>query len=197
MLVSPTEIIDPSSGSSLSLFPDVVGLFEVLAECRVPIGIASSSSATEVASRLLRSFGLTPLIRHAEVHAGRKEPHLRAIASKLRVPLNRIIFFDDLPHNIRDAERLGITSVHVQNGMTKSDLRCGLQRLGERRRGSALMSSWLKAVPQASTSGVSAPSTRQAGACLLSDTSSPTTVSNSEIGDSGSASGDVTSGQVV
>ena len=58
-------------------------------------------------------------------------------------PLNRTIFLDDLPHNIKDAERLGCTGVRVPNGLTQADLRCGLRRLGEVGRGSALMSSWL------------------------------------------------------
>ena len=198
VLLSPTEMHDPASDRSLSLFPEVASLFGLLAKVGIPIGIASSSSATEVARRLLRSFGLASKIAHAEVHAGRKEPHLRAIASKLRVPLNRTIFFDDLPHNIRDAERLGCTSVRVNNGLTANDMRCGLQRLGERGRGSALMSSWLRAAPPAPAQPafVGEPSRSPKAAAAeaadpLVDAAAPTPGSSSEAGGSelGSASG--------
>ncbi|KAL1508516.1 hypothetical protein AB1Y20_004616 [Prymnesium parvum] len=143
VLESPTELVDPATGRALRLFPDVPRLFALLSDCRIPIGIASSSPASRVAMRLLQSYGLSRMVAHAEVHAGRKEPHLREIARRLSVPLSKVLFFDDLTHNIRDAERLGCTAVRVSQGMDFEQLRFGLKCFAERKRGSSLMSSWL------------------------------------------------------
>ena len=47
-------------------------------------------------------------VQTAEVHPGSKDVHLRAIAAAIGAPLDKLIFFDDLPHNIRTAESIGV-----------------------------------------------------------------------------------------
>lgn len=84
------------------------------------------------------------MISHAEIYPGRKEPHLRSIAKKMNVALRDMIFFDDLPHNIHDAEKLGCTAVQVPNGMDLDRLQLGLRKLVDKSRGSILLNSWLK-----------------------------------------------------
>lgn len=147
MLSSPTQLLDPSTGDSLRLFPEVCRVFSFLRHHAIPIGIASSSSASDIAHRLLRVYSLAPMVSHAVVRPGRKQPHLRELANKFSVPCHKMLFFDDLTHNIRDAEMLGCTAIHVVGGMTMEELASGLKRFAERRRGSSFMSSWLTSCP--------------------------------------------------
>lgn len=142
VLLSASEAHDPHGNRTLRLYSAVKPVFVALAAACVPIAVASSSPATDTARRLLRLFGLQ--VTAFEVHAGRKEVHLRAISSQLALPLERLLFFDDLPHNIRDASALGCTACLVRGGLSESDVLAGLRRFGERRRGAALMSSWLR-----------------------------------------------------
>lgn len=142
--MTTTECIDPISGLRLALYPDVPRLFQLLSERNIPICIASSSFTSHIAHQLLRKFELAPMIAHAVVRPGRKQPHLRDISRKLSVQLQDVLFFDDLPHNIQDASDLGCTAIRVRGGMNFERLRFGLERIAERRRGSKLMASWLK-----------------------------------------------------
>eukprot|EP00322_Chrysochromulina_rotalis_P015901 CAMPEP_0115880602 /NCGR_PEP_ID=MMETSP0287-20121206/27967_1 /TAXON_ID=412157 /ORGANISM="Chrysochromulina rotalis, Strain UIO044" /LENGTH=213 /DNA_ID=CAMNT_0003336441 /DNA_START=73 /DNA_END=714 /DNA_ORIENTATION=+ len=101
-----------------------------------------ASPAADTAARLLRSFRLG--VAFLQVYPGKKDAHLRAIASHLKRPLDRAIFFDDLPHNIKTAQTLGVGGcVRVQDGLTTSDVAQGLDMLRQRHRGSLLMRSWL------------------------------------------------------
>jgi HAD superfamily hydrolase (TIGR01509 family) len=53
-----------------------------------------------------------------------KTKHFQAIQEATNIPLNKMIFFDDLPENIQYARLLGITSVILtqKNGLTWRDL---------------------------------------------------------------------------
>ncbi|XP_036114157.1 magnesium-dependent phosphatase 1-like isoform X2 [Molossus molossus] len=54
-----------------------------------------------------------------------------AAASRLRqktgVPFSQMIFFDDEKRNIVDVSKLGVTCIHVQNGMSLQTLNQGLE----------------------------------------------------------------------
>lgn len=152
-VVGTGEAIHVASGRALRLFRDVPFILNQLAAAGVPLAVASASPASEVARRLLRAFSL-PEFGAMEIHPGTKDVHLRAVAATLRVPLNRAIFFDDLSHNIRAAERLGVTCIHIQaDGLSKEGLRQALRKLRSNGRGAGLMRAWMSG-----TSKISQPS---------------------------------------
>ena len=144
-IVSSTEAVDPATGRSLHVFPDVHPLFEACQVAKIPVAIASASPARETAARLLQGFGLKTAAQ--EVHPGSKAEHLQSIAAALRVPLTRALFFDDLRHNISAANKLGIGAavlVGQGQGLTEGDVRQGIKMLRERGRGAALMQAWMR-----------------------------------------------------
>ena len=136
------EAVNAATGNTLRLFPDVKRIFSVLIEHDVPIGIASASPATATATRLMRSFGLA--YGHAHIAPGRKDVHLKGIASKLSVDLKKAIFFDDLPHNLKTAQSLGVSCVHVKGGIRIEDVRKGLKVLKERGKQQGAMRAFLQ-----------------------------------------------------
>ena len=154
-IVAAAEAVDPTSGRSLKLFPDVASIFAAFASSGIPIAIASASPAAQTAAKLLRGFGLN--VAHAEVHPGSKDAHLRAIAAALNVNLSRALFYDDLPFNIKAANALGVgAAILVRSGLCHDDVRRSLKALRERGRGAALMRSWMAKPPAAAASSSSA-----------------------------------------
>jgi FMN phosphatase YigB (HAD superfamily) len=130
----------------------VAAIFELLKEHDVPIGVASASPAAATATRLLRGFGLAT--HHEHIAPGKKDVHLKAIAKALGQPLERALFFDDLAHNIKTAEALGVGGcVLVHGGLCRDDVRKALRRLRERGRGAAMLRAWMGRAP-----GAAAPS---------------------------------------
>ena len=141
-VTSAREAVDVTTGRILALYHEVPAIFDLLRRHGIPVAVASASPAKETALRLLRAFGFAVVA--AEVHPGKKDVHLRAIAAATGTPLDRMLFFDDLPHNIRTAEHLGVGSTLVRGGVGLSDLDRACQQLLERRRGSSLMRAWAK-----------------------------------------------------
>ena len=150
--VGDAEAVDTASGRSLKLFPEVKQCFSLLEQHDVPIGIASASPAAATAARLLRGFGLK--YQHSHIAPGRKDTHLKSIASKLKISLAKALFFDDLIHNIRTAENLGvggIVQVQGDRGATMDDLRRALRRMRDKTKGAALMRAFFHKVPPAAS----------------------------------------------
>ncbi|EOD12496.1 hypothetical protein EMIHUDRAFT_120113 [Emiliania huxleyi CCMP1516] len=145
-VVAPGEASD-TAGRTLRLFPEVSAVFEALSRARVPIGIASASPAAATATRLLQGFRLD--YGHAVVQPGSKSTHLKAIAAALKVDLRRALFFDDLPHNIRTADAVGVgaaVQVARSSGVTLDDVRRALRRCRERGKQRGLMARCLAAL---------------------------------------------------
>lgn len=141
-VISSTEATDAKSGKSLHVYPEVHEVFGALVAHSIPIAIASAASAAETATRLLRAFRLP--VQSTQIFPGKKDTHLRAIARGLQRSLERAIFLDDLPHNIKTAQSLGVGAcVLVKDGLTVADVATALDALQQRRRGATLMQTWL------------------------------------------------------
>ena len=81
--------------------------------------------AASAATRLFASADAAILIRD-----GRKDGHVRELASRAGVPVEEILFFDDAPHDCAAVERLGARAVHCPRraGLTAALLEEGLAR---------------------------------------------------------------------
>ena len=158
-IVGPTEAVNHGTGRVLKLFPEVNDLLAEFAAAGVPLAIASASPTADTAARLLKSFGLMQHgIVHLEVHPGSKDVHLRAISTALKAPLERALFFDDLPHNLKAASSVGLGgAVLVRAGLKRADVHQALKLLRERSAGSALMRAWMGKPKQGLTVECSAP----------------------------------------
>lgn len=137
-----------SKPAELQLYPEVPRIIEALNRCGIPWAVASANPNRDRCLWLLQAHGLLApgqgfagigarLERGADIAAevfpGGKRPHLERIKRAVGRPWNSMLFFDDLPWNVQQADKLGAVGVRVEAGMTVEVLLSGLQRQRERR----------------------------------------------------------------
>ncbi|XP_004390574.2 magnesium-dependent phosphatase 1 [Trichechus manatus latirostris] len=116
-----------SRGRTIRLYPDVPEILERLLGLGVPVAAASRTGEIEGANQLLELFDLVRYFVHREIYPGSKVTHFQRLQQKTGVPFSQMIFFDDEKRNIVDVSKLGVTCVHVQNGMNLQTLTQGLE----------------------------------------------------------------------
>ena len=131
-----------SKPAELQLYPEVPRIIEALNRCGIPWAVASANPNRERCLWLLQAHGLLApgqgfagigarLERGADIAAevfpGGKRPHLERIKRAVGRPWNSMLFFDDLPWNVQQADKLGAVGVRVEAGMTVEVLLSGLQ----------------------------------------------------------------------
>eukprot|EP00933_Yihiella_yeosuensis_P041238 TRINITY_DN35651_c0_g1_i1.p1 TRINITY_DN35651_c0_g1~~TRINITY_DN35651_c0_g1_i1.p1 ORF type:complete len:292 (-),score=68.34 TRINITY_DN35651_c0_g1_i1:41-838(-) len=132
------------NGETLHPFPDVPDIFDWLEAGERRAAIASATGRGDWAEHLLRqlqtsrdtSFSSIASIKEmhrAETVANRsKAVHLRKIAQKAGCELCQMVFFDNMEHNIKDGESVGVTSCFTPDGLTWSKLRDSLLEFDRR-----------------------------------------------------------------
>ena len=56
------------------------------------------------------------------------QTHFKRIAHASKIPLDKMLFFDNEARNVRSVSRLGVTCVHTPDGMTTRLFKEGLAR---------------------------------------------------------------------
>jgi magnesium-dependent phosphatase 1 len=115
-------------------YTDVPSIISALVDANIPFAIASRNPSAGPIEQLLRQISIYPKTQskqhitniwdalpsreyfHAYSSAGYgngKDRHFKAINAVSGVPFNRMLFFDDLPENIKHASIQGTTSILV------------------------------------------------------------------------------------
>ncbi|XP_004421240.1 PREDICTED: magnesium-dependent phosphatase 1 isoform X2 [Ceratotherium simum simum] len=114
-------------GQAVRLYPEVSEVLERLQGLGVPVAAASRTSEIEGANQLLELFDLVRYFVHREIYPGSKVTHFKRLQQKTGVPFSQMIFFDDEKRNIVDVGKLGVTCIHIRNGMSLQTLTQGLE----------------------------------------------------------------------
>mmetsp|Transcript_43931 Transcript_43931/g.95985 ORF Transcript_43931/g.95985 Transcript_43931/m.95985 type:complete len:252 (-) Transcript_43931:25-780(-) len=128
-LFSETEAAHPS-GKRLALYPEVPVVLKALRSCGVAVAVASNAPSRATAEQLLRLFGLADLIDHSEIFYGEKgckHAHFQRLRKTLTCSFRNMLFFDDMPRNVRDVEKLGCCTHLVKRGLAVAELLAGLR----------------------------------------------------------------------
>ncbi|EQK97875.1 hypothetical protein G6O67_006097 [Ophiocordyceps sinensis] len=141
-------------GEHFAFYDDVPSVLQALPRLgrRVQLGVASRTSAPDLARQLLCMLHLPPAPgpdgeqgtdappRRAldvfdgglEIYPGSKLRHFKALHKRTGIPFEDMLFFDDESRN-RETEQLGITMRLVRDGLTWDEVEEGVQEWRRRR----------------------------------------------------------------
>jgi magnesium-dependent phosphatase 1 len=85
----------------------------------VPMALASRTEQPPWARELIDLFGVARRFAHAEIYPSSKLRHFSALQLASGIEFADMLFFDDEMRNIREVGDLGVTSVLVENGITR------------------------------------------------------------------------------
>ncbi|NP_001186752.1 NEDD8-MDP1 protein isoform 1 [Homo sapiens] len=122
-------------GQDVRLYPEVPEVLKRLQSLGVPGAAASRTSEIEGANQLLELFDLFRYFVHREIYPGSKITHFERLQQKTGIPFSQMIFFDDERRNIVDVSKLGVTCIHIQNGMNLQTLSQGLETFAKAQTG--------------------------------------------------------------
>ena len=120
--------VTDSNNSHIRLYPDVLPLLEELKRKDCVMAVASRTYKPEWARELIRLLNLKQYFSYEEIYPSTKTRHFHQIHKKSGVDFRDMIFFDDEHRNIQDVGALGVQTVHVQNGLTRTLMTDALNR---------------------------------------------------------------------
>lgn len=112
------DSVQDARGRRIRLYPDVCAILDRLDQRGVAMALASRTEAPPWARELLSRLGIADRFAYQEIYPGQKTRHLSAIQAASGIDYPAMAFFDDEHRNIRDTAPLGVTAVHVPQGMT-------------------------------------------------------------------------------
>ena len=114
-------------------------LLQAFLEADLRVAFASRTEEPSWAHEVIKIFQVDDQGRcladyaHAcEIYPTSKDKHFKALAKKLDVGFEEMLFFDDERRNIHDVSRLGVVSIHCEDGISLAVLEQGLRRFRER-----------------------------------------------------------------
>ncbi|XP_075527136.1 magnesium-dependent phosphatase 1-like isoform X6 [Dermacentor variabilis] len=84
----------------------------------------------DAAKELLTLLDWNKYFPYQEIYPGCKVTHFTKFAQRTGFSYKHMLFFDDEMRNITDVSKLGVTCVHVKDGMSQEVLDEGLRRFG-------------------------------------------------------------------
>lgn len=95
------------------------------------MALASRTEQPDWASQLLELLEITHRFAFSEIYPTTKLKHFAALREASGIDLERMLFFDDEMRNISEVSSLGVTSIHVTDGLTSNLFDHGCRRFRE------------------------------------------------------------------
>ncbi|XP_020893030.1 magnesium-dependent phosphatase 1 isoform X2 [Exaiptasia diaphana] len=80
-----------------------------------------------VAYELIKIFEIEDFFHYKEIYPGCKVKHFKKFAESSNIPFKEMLFFDDEERNIWDINQLGVTCLHVPDGISMASFQDGLE----------------------------------------------------------------------
>lgn len=150
-----TAVLD-RTGESFAFYRDVPAILQVLPTLGVRVGIASRTSAPELAREMLKLL-YVPAVAADEtttttkkssssssrkaielfdaglqIYPGSKITHMQKLHKDTGLPYDEVLFFDDESRN-RDTEALGVTMWLVKDGVSWAEIEAGVREWRRRK----------------------------------------------------------------
>ena len=125
------RIVD-RGGRHVRFYSDVVSILDLCDERQVATALASRTEQPEWAKELLRLLDVMHRFAFSEIYPSSKLIHFASLFQSTGVAYDRMLFFDDEMRNIREVAELGVTSVFVEDGLTREVFDNGLEQFSKK-----------------------------------------------------------------
>lgn len=126
-----SRIVD-RSGRGVRFYSDVVSVLDFCDENQIVTALASRTEQPEWAKELLRLLEVTHRFAFSEIYPSSKLKHFASLSRLTGVAYDRMLFFDDEMRNIREVSALGVTSVFVEDGLSREVFDSGLEQFSQK-----------------------------------------------------------------
>ena len=114
-------------GRVVRLYDDVLNILDHCDAGGIPLALASRTEQPAWAVELVRLLNIAERFAFSEIYPTTKLRHFAALQEESGIAYSEMLFFDDEMRNIREVSTLGVTCIHVSDGMTASVFRNGLK----------------------------------------------------------------------
>ncbi|MDC8831069.1 magnesium-dependent phosphatase-1 [Alteromonas gilva] len=110
------RIVD-SRGAYMRLYDDVPRILAYCKENQYHCALASRTTEPDWAKTLLGLLDIDHYFHQQQIFPGSKVAHFKALKKAFGCEYQDMLFFDDEMRNIEEVSRLGVTAVHVPEGL--------------------------------------------------------------------------------
>ncbi|XP_071085873.1 magnesium-dependent phosphatase 1-like [Haliotis cracherodii] len=114
-------------GKMVICYPDVPQVLHRLHSEGYTLAVASRSSTPPEAHELCHLFDWDKYFTYKEIYPGSKVTHFGRFVEESGIPYEDMLFFDDEQRNIIELRNIGVTSIMVNDGITKALIKEGLE----------------------------------------------------------------------
>ncbi|KXJ18510.1 magnesium-dependent phosphatase 1 isoform X1 [Exaiptasia diaphana] len=106
---------------------NLISILKWLERKDVKLAVASRTTEPAVAYELIKIFEIEDFFHYKEIYPGCKVKHFKKFAESSNIPFKEMLFFDDEERNIWDINQLGVTCLHVPDGISMASFQDGLE----------------------------------------------------------------------
>ncbi len=111
------HVID-SDNNTIFLYPDVPLILSDL-HADYTLAVVSRTYQPNWAGELLQLLNIDTYFSYFEIYPGSKTEHFHHLHHRSKVPFGEMLFFDDEMRNVDEVAQLGVTTVLVDEGISR------------------------------------------------------------------------------
>ena len=125
--------VHDQTGRHVRLYEDVFRILDHCDQHGIRMALASRTEQPPWARELVELLSITARFAYAEIYPSSKLKHFAAIRESSGVDYTKMMFFDDEMRNISEVSTLGVSCVHVGDGLTHQIFHASLADFSARR----------------------------------------------------------------